>query len=215
MSDYESPPQSGGSMRYVLLAVAGLYVLASLYLLFDMRGKIATLEAAQATSTANQQQMGARLDSSEARVKATTEMLAEKLGMTEKELEARTAELQRQQKVSVSRLMKEQKEQISAVTGKVEDVKSEVGTVRTDVATTRSELAATREKLERTIGDLGVQSGLIARNSDDLAELKRKGERNYYEFALLKGKPPTPLATISLQLKKADSKKSKFTMNVL
>ncbi len=215
MSDYESPPQSGSGIKIVLLAVAGLYVLASLYLMFDMRGKITTLEAAQATTAATQKQLGERLDSSEARMKATTETLAEKLGVTEKEFEARAGELQRQQKTSVSRLMKEQKQQIGAVTEQVEGVKSEVGNVRTDVATTRTELAATREKLERTIGDQGVMSGLIARNTEDLVDLRRRGERNYYEFALLKGKPPTPVSTISLQLKKADAKKSKFTMNVV
>jgi hypothetical protein len=34
-------------------------------------------------------------------------------------------------------------------------------------------------------------------------------------FTLVKGSKPTPVGTISLQLKKTDQKKSKFTMNVL
>ena len=38
-----------------------------------------------------------------------------------------------------------------------------------------------------TIGDLGVQSGLIAHTRDDLEILKHKGDRNYYEFTLVKG----------------------------
>ena len=44
--------------------------------------------------------------------------------------------------------------------------------------------------------------------------LKRKGERNYYDFTLQKN-ARTPVSTISLQLKKVDPKKSKFTMNVI
>jgi hypothetical protein len=68
--------------------------------------------------------------------------------------------------------------------------------------------------LETTIGDLGVQSGLIAHTRDDLEALKHKGDRNYYEFTLIKGAKPQPVATVGLQLKKADQKHGKFTMNV-
>jgi hypothetical protein len=87
--------------------------------------------------------------------------------------------------------------------------------VKTDVASTRSDLEATKMKLERAIGDLGMQSGLIARTRDELEVLKHRGDRNYYEFTLLKGKSPTPVSTVSLQLKKADAKRSKFTLNVI
>jgi hypothetical protein len=44
--------------------------------------------------------------------------------------------------------------------------------------------------------------------------LKHKGDRNYYEFTLLRGAKPQPVSTVSLQLKKTDAKKGKFTMNV-
>jgi TonB family protein len=37
-------------------------------------------------------------------------------------------------------------------------------------------------ELHSTIGDLGVQSGLIANTRSDLEILKHKGDRNYYEF---------------------------------
>jgi hypothetical protein len=202
-------------MKVVLLAIAGLYIVASLYLIFDMKGRITTLEAAQATATAQQEKMNQRMASNEADQKATVATLAEKMGLTEKELQARTEELRRQQRASVARLQKEQQEQISAVTGQVEGVKSEVGTVKTDVASTRTELEATKEKLERTIGDLGLQSGLIARTRDEVDELRRRGDRNYFEFTLVKSKNATPVSTISLRLKKVDTKKGRFTLDVV
>jgi hypothetical protein len=208
----EAPPSEGGSvMRNVILAIAGLYVLGSLYLMFDAHGRISKMEAKQeaaAVEAAKQAKLNERL-------LATTEALGEKLGMTEKELAARTAELQHAQQAAESRLTARQQKAIGEVSGQVEGVKSEVGGVKTDVATTRTELEATKAKLERTVGDLGLQSGLIARNREDLEALRRRGERNYYEFALLKGKSPTPISTISLQLKKADPKRSKFTLNVI
>jgi len=89
-----------------------------------------------------------------------------------------------------------------------------VGGVKTDVASTKADLDATKAKLQSTIGDLGVQSGLIANTRSDLEVLKHKGDRNYYEFTLLKGAKPQPVSTVSLQLRKADVKKGKFTLNV-
>jgi len=62
-------------------------------------------------------------------------------------------------------------------------------------------------------GDLDSHSSLIARNHDELEVLKHRGDRNYYEFTLTKGQKK-PVGTVSLELKKADQKKSKFTLAV-
>jgi hypothetical protein len=68
--------------------------------------------------------------------------------------------------------------------------------------------------LQHTIGDLGVQSGLIANTRGDLEALKHKGDRQYYEFTLLKGAKPQAFSTVALQLKKTDPKRGKYTLNV-
>ena len=107
MSEFESPAKSGGAMKTVILVVAGLYVLASLYLLINMKGRIDALEAGQATAVAQQDKLNQRITSNEADQKATSVTLAEKMGITEKELEARTAELRRQQRASIAKLQKE------------------------------------------------------------------------------------------------------------
>jgi hypothetical protein len=122
--------------------------------------------------------------------------------------------LQRQQRAAEARLAEQEKQQISAVTGEVAGVKTDVGGVKTDVASTRADLEATKAKLESTIGDLGMQSGLVAKTRDDLEILKHKGDRNYYEFTLIKGAKPQPVSTVSLQLRKVDPKRGKFTLNV-
>ena len=142
------------------------------------------------------------------------ETLARQAGMTKKELAQRTAQLQLQQKAAESRLEQEQKASITAVSGDIAGVKTDVGGVKTDVASTKADLEATKAKLQSAVGDLGMQSGLIANTRSDLEVLKHKGDRNYYEFTLLRGAKPQPVSTVSLQLKKADSKKGKFTLNV-
>jgi hypothetical protein len=47
-----------------------------------------------------------------------------------------------------------------------------------------------------------------------LETLKHRGDRQYYEFTLLKGAQPQAFSTVALQLKKADQKKGKYTLNV-
>ena len=202
------------TIKYVLLGLAGVYVLFSLYLMFDMRGRIGTLEEKQGATTAAQQELEKKLTQSNSSLKASLGAVANKVGMTEQQLAEKTKELQRAQKASEARLAQQQKEQIGEVSGQVAGVKTEVGGVKTDLTSTKADLEATKAKLERTIGDLGQQSGLIAHTRDELEYLKHRGDRNYFEFTLTK-KKRQPVSTISLELKKTDVKKSKFTLNVL
>jgi len=202
--------------KWILLFLAILFVAATVY------GYVSTQQHVQKLTTdlsASQAQVGElqkRVQSSEAQ----EETIAQRLGMTKKELMERAAALQAQQRADESLLAKEAKatkesqEQLGMVSGEVAGVKSDVGGVKTDVASTKADLEATKAKLQSTIGDLGVQTGLIARTSGDLEILKHKGDRNYYEFTLLRGAKPQPVATVSLQLKKTDDKHGKFTMNV-
>ena len=218
MSDHDAAPVPNGeennTIKYVLLGLAGIYVLFSLYLMFDMRGRIGVLEERQGAATAAQKELEKKLDQTNASTKASLGAVASKVGMTEQQLAEKTKELQRAQKASEARLEKQQKEQFGEVSGQVAGVKSDVGGVKTDVASTKADLEATKAKLERTIGDLGQQSGLIAHTRDELEFLKHRGDRNYFEFTLTK-KKRQPVSTISLELKKTDVKKSKFTLNVL
>lgn len=201
----------GNAGKWIILILAILYVAGSLYAIIDYRSRLESLEKARTTSTAQISELTRRMSDAE----AGNETLASQLGMTKKELAARTAELQRQQRASESRLVQQQKEQISQVTGQVQGVATEVGGVKTDVASTKSDLEATKARLESMKGDMGVMSGLIATTRGDLETLKHRGDRNYYEFTLDKSKSPTPVSTVSLQLKKTDPKRGKFTMNVI
>jgi outer membrane murein-binding lipoprotein Lpp len=203
----------GNAGKWILMLLAVIYVAGSIYFFYTLRGRIEDLSKGQGASNAQIAELTKRMQSAE----SDAEALAKQLGMTKKELADRSAELTRQQHAAEQRLAEEQKKEssrISQVSGDVSNVKTDVGGVKTDVASTKSELAATIARLQSTIGDLGVQSGLIANTRQDLEVLKHKGDRNYYEFTLVKGASPQPVGTISLQLKKTDPKKGKFTINV-
>jgi hypothetical protein len=120
------------------------------------------------------------------------------------------------QEVNSQRLENAQKQtaqQVNNVSNEVSNVKTDVGGVKTDLGKTQNELATTISQLTSMRGDVDGHSTLIARNHDELELLKHRGDRNYYEFTLAKGQRK-PVGTISLQLKKADAKKSRFTVTV-
>jgi hypothetical protein len=102
---------------------------------------------------------------------------------------------------------------VAAVSSAVTNVQTDVGGVKTDAAKTRSDLADTNNQLTSMKGDLNGHSTLIARNGEELEILKHKGDRNYYQFTLEKGLKKQ-VGTVSLMLKRADSKKSRFTIAV-
>ncbi len=208
---YVQRDKQSNAGKWVLLLLGLLYVGGSLYVVFDYRARLEKLERSQIARSAQI----ATLEKRVADTAASADAIASEVGLTKKQLATRTAELRTQQRAVESRLAKEQEEQISKVTGQVGEVATAVGSAKSDIAATRSELEATKARLESMRGDMGVMSGLIANTRGDLEVLKHRGDRNYYEFTLQKSKQSTPVSTVSLQLKKTDPKRGKFTMNVL
>jgi len=209
---YQPEPQSNIG-KWVLIVLAVAYAGASSYFIYDQHGKIGKLTEAQAVNEKQDSDLAKRMQAAE----ADAETLGEKIGMTKKEMAARADELQHQQQAASARIAAQaaqEKQDVNAVAGEVGNVKTDVGGVKSDVAATKASLDATIAKLQGTIGDLGVQSGLIANTRSDLEALKHRGDRQYYEFALVKGAKPQAFSTVSLQLKKTDPKRGKYTLNV-
>jgi chromosome segregation ATPase len=206
---YEVPSRrlAWSTQKIAVAATVAVSLVLSSYAIYSASFRTASIE----------RRMNAEISKLQNRVnslEASNQTIASRMGMTQKELDQKSAQLQKAQRAAESRLAAKQKEQLSAVTGEVAGVKTEMGLVKSDSASLRADLEATKTKLDQTIGDLGVQSGLIAHTRDELQVLKHRGDRNYYEFSLAKGKS-TPVSTISLELRKANPKKSKFTLNVM
>jgi chromosome segregation ATPase len=150
-------------------------------------------------------------------LKGHLEVTEQKIGMTRAELAQASSRAEAIRKDQISS-DKKLTEQLGAVQKESEEkigaVATDVTGAKKDIEATKTDLEATKGKLDRATGDMGVMSGLIARNHDDLEELKRKGDRNYYEFTLKKAKSPQRVGPIQLNVNKTDTKKSKYTMTV-
>jgi chromosome segregation ATPase len=130
------------------------------------------------------------------------------------EVAARLAQQQRASEAQLKGQISQVEQSATAANTKIGEVSTEVGTVKTDLSNTKSELDKTISSLKSVSGDLGVQSGLIATNSKELAALIALGQRNYFEFNLGKTKQPQRVGDIMVQLKKADQKKNRYTVEI-
>jgi hypothetical protein len=179
------------------LAVVALGVATYLFVeLRDARTQIARLS--ELASVADKKTK--ELDRSLEEVRGQTVTIAERTGLTESELQ-KTSEAARQ----LREAQRKGQEGLNALGG-------EVGKVKDDVAASKAAIEATQAQLQRAIGDLGEQSGLIARNADEVAALKRAGLREYYEFDIAKAKSPAAVGPVAVRLKGADPKAHKFNM---
>jgi hypothetical protein len=203
-------------LRRALLAIAVIYIILSLYLIFETRSRLTSAVMAQDAAI---ERLRERQAASEENLKASNNALAQQLGITERGLQAAyagtTAEIRQNQRAFERRLQDQQNAAADQVTFEVANVRTELNGAKEEIAATRTDLESTKVKLDRAVGDLTGQSSLIARTRADLEELRHRGDRNYYEFTLNKGERPTRLSSVSLQLKKADAKKNKFTINVI
>lgn len=132
------------------------------------------------------------------------------------EIARRLAAEQARQQAQVQSQITDVQQQASTANTKIGEVSGDVSNVKTELGSTKAELDKTIASLNKTIGDLGVQSGYVATNAKELDALKRLGERNYFQFTLLrKDKQPKRVGDVSLKLKSADKKHNKYTLEVL
>jgi hypothetical protein len=219
MSEVEETPRSFSGALLAAIAVALLAAVVGLIWSYSLSGRIAAQQADLADAKQQNVKLAAELRETDARLRVATDELGKSLGLTQKQLDARADQIIRREQANeanakvLETAQKQTAQQVSAVASDVSSVRSDVGGVKSDVAKTQSDLAGAISQLTSMKGDLSGHSSLIARNHDELEVLKHKGDRNYYEFTLNKGEKK-PVGTVSLELKKSDAKKSRFTLNV-
>ncbi|MCA2971284.1 MAG: hypothetical protein INH43_22420 [Acidobacteriaceae bacterium] len=227
------PPSSGGGVKIPILFGAVIALLgANVYLFLQldktktdvaglkeaMTREISTVkETSNVTTATSRRYINELKDELEAARRQSAMAAGQAKVEAEKKAVELTAKLERETKAAQQQMasqITEVKQEASSANTKIAAVSTEVGSVKTEVANTKTELDKTIADLKRTRGDLGEQSGLIATNYKEFLALKALGDRNYFEFTLPKEKTARRVGDIMLQLKKADVKKNRFTVDL-
>jgi septation ring formation regulator EzrA len=121
------------------------------------------------------------------------------------EKKADSAEVAAARAEAASKVAEVQKESDTKITS----VSGEVKTVATDLATTRQDLASSKRDIQDVRTTLSAE---IAKNASELATLRQKGERNYFDIDLKKGKKNEMqrVGDVRLELRGTDTKKKRY-----
>ncbi len=215
----EETPRAYSGALLAAIAVAILLGLGGIIWSYTLSSKLAAQQQALADAVAQNTTLAAALRDTDARLNAASDESKTSIGLTQKQLDTRSAALQvrevrgEQNTAKLATAQKETEGQVAAVSSAVTDVQTDVGGVKTDVAKTQSDLADTNNQLTSMKGDLNGHSTQIARNGAELEILKHKGDRNYYQFTLVRGEKKQ-VGTVTLELKRADSKRSRYSIAV-
>jgi predicted nucleic acid-binding Zn-ribbon protein len=211
--------ENTGTPRWIA-ALFGVLIVAVAVLAYSGYSSESRLQGDLTKAQDQSKLLAAQLDQANARLadlKGHIEVTEQKVGITQAELakaRSRAESIRKDQQASDEKLASQLSQVKEESNQKIGEVATEVGGAKKDIEATKTDLEATKGKLERATGDMGVMSGLIAHNRDDLEELKRRGDRNYYEFKITKNKTPQRVGPVQVALTKADQKKSKYTMTV-
>jgi small-conductance mechanosensitive channel len=88
----------------------------------------------------------------------------------------------------------------------------DVNKLNGDVNGVKTDLDATKNSIQMARSEMGT---LIARNHDEIDQLRRMGQRDYFEFTVQRKGGATKVGAIQIELKDTNTKKNRYTINVL
>jgi chromosome segregation ATPase len=231
-----APPSGGGVKTAILFGAVIALVAATGYQYYqinqvkaeieEMRDQVASqISSLHETSAVSTQTAKRTIDALRTQLEQARRQVESQVGQARLDAEKHADELASQLK----RAQEDQAQRVAAVASDLSSVrsdaeatKSRVGQVSGEVTNVKTDLASTKAEQEKLIadlksarGDLGIQSGLIATNSKELAALKALGQRNYTEFKLAKEKTPSKVGDVQIRLKSADPKRNRYTIELI
>jgi len=218
MSEFQDSPSvhTIGAPRWVGLAVAvlGGVSLISLGIGWSALNQARSIEqSTQATVKQTNEALAQRLaraDEINQQLQSDVKVVTDKLNLTHGEL----ITARKQNKKATNEVDEK-------VTNLATSVKAELATkasaddvtkLNGDVTGVKSDLDATKNSIQMTRSEMGT---LIARNHDEIDQLRRIGTRDYFEFTVQRKGGATKVGAIQIQLRDTNPKKNRYTINVL
>ncbi|HYB62366.1 MAG TPA: hypothetical protein VEH50_12920 [Methylomirabilota bacterium] len=211
----KTTPSTEGTPRWIGLAVATLAAvsLVSLGVGWNATSHARNAEqnlAIQAKSfQQNEDALGQRLSQAEeanAQEQGEMNLVSSKLQITQGELEAARKQV-RQTRDDYNKQLNQVNTELKtkANQGDVDTLNTNVNGVKTDLEATKTSLASTRDQF----------GTLIARNHEEVEQLRRQGERDYYEFTLTSKGAKQTLGGLQIELRSTNVKHNAYSVTLV
>jgi hypothetical protein len=212
-----------GVPGWVIAAVAVLGVVALVGLVMAHNASTAAQDAQQsfdakakaiqtdfASQIAQLQQHQAQADTTNAGLQSDLTVVTKRLRLTQGDLkkareEAETIRTEDQQKIAEVDAAAKTELATKASTDEVKTVDGKVDGVRTDLSGTQNDLKMARSEL----------GTLIARNHEDVEQLRRLGERDYIEFTIDAKNKPQKVGSFMVELKGTNPNKKRYNVALI
>jgi hypothetical protein len=208
---------------WVIAAVAVLGVVALVGLVMAHNASTQTTEVQQSFDTkvksiqtdftgqiAQLQQHEAQVDTTNAGLQSDLTVVTKRLRLTQSDLkkardEAETIRTEDQQKIAEVDAAAKTELATKATTDEVKGVDGKVDVVRTDLSGTQNDLKMARSEL----------GTLIARNHEDVEQLRHLGERDYIEFTIDAKNKPQKVGSFMVELRGTNPTKKRYNVSLI
>lgn len=218
MSDFQEPiyHTNAGTPRWVGLAVAVLGGVSLLGLgvglsaLSHANSVQQTIDASVKQSTDALSQRLAKEDEINHELQSDLKVVTDKLNLTQTQLLA----ARKQTKATTVAVDKKLNGLESSVNSQLATKANtdDVNKLNGDVNGVKTDLDATKNSIQMARSEMGT---LIARNHDEIDQLRRMGQRDYFEFTVTRKAGAEKVGSIQVELKDTNTKKNQYTINVL
>ena len=151
----------------------------------------------------------AKAEDTNAQLQGELSVVTDKMKLTEGELSKARSQAKKIKEDDAKELaeMQNQTNAQLATKASVDDVNK----LGTDVNGVKGDLDTTKNNLQMARGEFGT---LIARNHDEVEELRRLGERDYYEFTIDKKNSREKVGNLMVELHATNLKKSQYGVTI-
>ena len=210
--------QEGAAPRWIGIVTVALAIVSLAALGFGWTASSRSSAIQQTLSTQLQQakqnedilsQRLAKTEDTNAQLQGELSVVTDKMKLTETEV----GRARQQAKVIKENDAKQLTELQTNRTGQLATKANvdDVNKLGTDVNGVRTDLESTKNNLSLTRGEFGT---LIAKNHDEVEELRRLGERDYYEFTIDKKNTREKVGDLMVELRGVNQKKNLFTVAI-
>jgi uncharacterized coiled-coil protein SlyX len=211
-------PQDAAAPRWIGIVVVALAVVSLVALGAGWTASTRSKALEQSLAQQDQQvkqandvltQRLAKAEDTNAQLQGELSVVTEKFKLTQGEIHKANAKTKQIKEDDAKQLADLQ----SNVTGQLATKASvdDLNKVGTDVTGVKTDLESTKNSLNMTRGEFGT---LIAKNHDEVEELRRLGERDYYEFTIAKKGDREKVGSLMVELRGTNLKKSQYTVSI-